>query len=519
VKGFGSGGNNPPLVAVTHLPTGVSVDSASVRSEITDVARRGAAALPGARVADLVDGGPGFVSADRSTTFGYFYPVPEFTGSDPYAKALPTLRAALAQARVAGQPVAVTGATVLASGGASGTNSVLVETILAGLAALIVLAVVFGSLLALLPLLIAIVAIPAAFIGIYTLTYATTVSTIVQNIVALVGLGVAIDYALLVVTRWREERAAGRSNREAVMVAAATAGSSVVFSGITVTVSLAALALTPVPFLRSIGLAGLLVPLMSVAVSTTLLPVILDQAGPRLEWSMTRSVPLLQAAGVAELAPGGAGTTAEAGARISVGRRTPGPSPEETSASRPARASAGAEALRATASGCPRRSPPTGAIRMARTTSDPTVATTLWATTWRAIPVHSRLTVRGELGVRAGCDVDRHPACVPGGHRIDGALHRAEVAVTAGVHGDAAGPGTRGAVFGPEGPRREGESGKDSRVDGNRVGLHARAQAARRQSGPRRKRPPAVSWIAVSSVRDTFLRSPLSDLVYDRGGR
>ncbi len=66
--------------------------------------------------------------------------------------------------------------------------------------------------------------------------------------------------------------------------ASATAGSSVLFSGITVAVSLAALVLTTVPFLRSIGLAGMLIPLISIAVSATLLPVLLDGIGPRLEW-------------------------------------------------------------------------------------------------------------------------------------------------------------------------------------------------------------------------------------------
>ena len=94
----------------------------------------------------------------------------------------------------------------------------------------------------------------------------------------------AIDYALLIVTRWREERGNGLANRAAVLRASATAGRSVLFSGLTVTVSLAALALTTVPFLRSIGLAGLLIPLVSIGVSATLLPVILDALGPRLEW-------------------------------------------------------------------------------------------------------------------------------------------------------------------------------------------------------------------------------------------
>ncbi|MGW5047457.1 MMPL family transporter [Streptomyces griseoluteus] len=290
VRSFGSGGSNDPLIAVVRLPDG-GLESPAGRDGLRKVDGLVRDAAPGARTASALSdtaNASGYMSKDGRTTFVIVYPVPDFTSDDPYTKALPALEKSLAGVRVGGEPVHVTGASVLAAGGSSSGNSVLVETILAGAAALIVLAIVFGSLLALLPLLIAAIAIPTTFVGIYALTYATTMSTLVQNIVALVGLGVAIDYALLVVTRWREEKAAGRANREAVLVSASTAGSSVVFSGITVTVSLAALALTTVPFLRSIGLAGMLIPLISVAVSITLLPVILDAAGSRLEWPRKR---------------------------------------------------------------------------------------------------------------------------------------------------------------------------------------------------------------------------------------
>ena len=243
------------------------------------------AALPGARTASWISTGDrAFVSADGRTTFELLYPVASFASSNPYAIALPRLERAIAGQHVHGAPVRVTGATILSSGGQGVGTSVLAETLLAGLGALVILAVVFGSFIAITPLIIAAVAIPAAFTFIYALTYVTTMSTLVQNIVALVGLGVAIDYALLIVTRWREERGHGLANRAAVLCASATAGRSVLFSGLTVTVSLAALALTTVPFLRSIGLAGLLIPLISIGVSATLLPVILDTLGPRLEW-------------------------------------------------------------------------------------------------------------------------------------------------------------------------------------------------------------------------------------------
>jgi RND superfamily putative drug exporter len=123
------------------------------------------------------------------------------------------------------------------------------------------------------------------------------VSFIVQYLLALIGLGVAIDYSLLVVTRWREDLGRGADsqqgagdqgstgNEEAVVRALATAGRSVLFSGITVAVSLAALIALPVPFLRSVGFTGLLIPLVSVAAALTLLPALLVVAGPKLAWA------------------------------------------------------------------------------------------------------------------------------------------------------------------------------------------------------------------------------------------
>ncbi len=92
------------------------------------------------------------------------------------------------------------------------------ETFFGALGALAVLAFVFASLLAFIPLLIAAVSILSTLLVILGLTYIADVSFIVQFLVSLVGLGVAIDYSLLIVTRWREERAHGRENHEAVVV-------------------------------------------------------------------------------------------------------------------------------------------------------------------------------------------------------------------------------------------------------------------------------------------------------------
>ena len=188
-----------------------------------------------------------------------------------------------------GDQVGVTGIGQLSSGGSSKGPGVLVETIFGGLGALVVLAFVFASFLALVPLLVAIVAIPTTLLVILGLTYVTPVSFVVQFLVALVGLGVAIDYSLLLVTRWREERSLGRSNEEAVVRAMETAGRSVVLSGVTVAIGLLSLIVLPVPFLRSIGIGGMLIPLVSVAVVLTLLPALLGSVGPRWDWPKVRT--------------------------------------------------------------------------------------------------------------------------------------------------------------------------------------------------------------------------------------
>ena len=105
----------------------------------------------------------------------------------------------------------------------------------------------------------------------------------------MIGLGIAIDYALLVVVRWREERQRPDvTNEMAVRNAMQHAGTAVVFSGTTVAISLLALLVLPVPFMRSIGIAGLMIALVSVAVAVTLLPVVLATIGPRFDWPRNR---------------------------------------------------------------------------------------------------------------------------------------------------------------------------------------------------------------------------------------
>src|SRR6185436_19133983 len=100
------------------------------------------------------------------------------------------------------------------SGEDSNGPGVLVEAVVGGIGALLVLAFVFASFLAIIPMFMAIVSIMTTFLLVWGLTAFTDVSPIVQFLVALIGLGVAIDYALLIVVRWREELAHGRTDDE-----------------------------------------------------------------------------------------------------------------------------------------------------------------------------------------------------------------------------------------------------------------------------------------------------------------
>src|SRR3954470_22244952 len=289
---YKTGGETRPLLPIVTLPAGKTVDSPGVRAQLADIDRRAAKAIPAARVASFASTGDrAFVSKDGRTAFAVVYPRPPDSafGDDPISTK--SLRAALRGTTVAGAPVHVTGFDPLFrdTGSDSGGTGLLLEVLLGGLGALVVLGFVFASLMAFLPMLMAIVAIPTTFLAVWSLTTVTEISPIVQFLIGLVGLGLAIDYALLIVVRWREERAHGLEIEDATVRAMETAGRAVVFSGTTVAIGLLALIALPLPFLRSMGYGGLLIPLVSTAVAITLLPVLLVKWGNRLDWPHKRS--------------------------------------------------------------------------------------------------------------------------------------------------------------------------------------------------------------------------------------
>src|SRR3954447_7043872 len=286
IKAYGNGGENAPLVAVVKLPEGTSATSPAVRAQLRGLEGTVRAALPGGRVAGYGSSGDrAFTSSDGRVAFVYaFTPRTDaaFGGNPDAEKAV---RKALKGEEVAGAPVNLTGYDALfaASGEDSGGTGVLLEAVIGGFGALLVLIFVFGSALAFVPIALAISSVLTTFLLLWALTTVTDVSPVVQFLVALIGLGVSIDYALLIVVRWREEHAKGLDNEHAVAAAMETAGRAVVFSGTTVAIGLLALIVLPLPFLRSVGYAGMLIPLVATLAAITLLPAILAGVGPRLD--------------------------------------------------------------------------------------------------------------------------------------------------------------------------------------------------------------------------------------------
>jgi uncharacterized membrane protein YdfJ with MMPL/SSD domain len=149
--------------------------------------------------------------------------------------------------------------------------------------ALAVLAFMLGTLGAIaVPLLFALVSIPVTLGIIWIIAHVMDMAVYVTNIVTLIGLAIAIDYSMLVVFRYREELERHDHPHEALARTMRTAGRATLFSGLTVAIGLALLVLMPLPFMRSMGVGGLLVPLVSIAAAATFLPALLAVMGRKV---------------------------------------------------------------------------------------------------------------------------------------------------------------------------------------------------------------------------------------------
>ncbi|MFF6948572.1 MMPL family transporter [Streptomyces iakyrus] len=175
------------------------------------------------------------------------------------------------QARDSGLTVEAGGTALAAEGGPGGMAEVIGVAIAA-----VVLLITFGSLAAAgLPLLTAVIGVGVSMATILALAGALGLSTTTGTLAMMLGLAVGIDYALFVVSRYREERAKGRTPQEATGLAVGTAGSAVVFAGLTVVIALAGLAVVGIPMLTKMGLAAAGAVVVAVLIALTLVPALL----------------------------------------------------------------------------------------------------------------------------------------------------------------------------------------------------------------------------------------------------
>ena len=241
---FGNGGSNPPTIAVVTVPKGTTVKDQMAK--ITPVFDAIDKALPGTRMVDYAQtNNDVFLTDDGRTTYALVYPKPfeSFTDVGPDVAMKPILAQA---SKDTGFDFGVTGYNLLAQGTDDPEGRACwPRPCSVGSVRWPCCCSCSPRSSRFVPLLIAAVSILTTFTIVLLGTYVTDISFVVQFLIALVGLGVAVDYSLLVVNRWREERAHGRDNHDAVVIAMQYAGHAVVASAGTVAISLCALLVDP----------------------------------------------------------------------------------------------------------------------------------------------------------------------------------------------------------------------------------------------------------------------------------
>ena len=276
-------GNTADIVILVRNPD-VTVDSPAYRSAVAQIE----ANVPQNNVRSIASywttSSPDFVSRDRHATY---LAITE-TDTDTAVDISDYDRLKADAARV-GYPVQV--------GGEEALNAEVTDEVKADIAKaeslsmpilLILLVFVFGSVVsALLPLVIGGIAILGAFTALKLISLATDVSIFSINIVTIMGLGLAIDYGLFMVSRFREELRSGENVQSAVVRTMTTAGRTVTVSAVTIAVSLAGLLIFPQTFLRSMGFGGIAAVMIAALGAITVLPALLAVLGHRVDaWSV-----------------------------------------------------------------------------------------------------------------------------------------------------------------------------------------------------------------------------------------
>ncbi len=275
---------NADLLAIYSLASG-TIDEVEVLSAILPAIETTKADPDVARVTSVYEtGAPMFASADRTKTF---FVVSMHGDDERKAQAYQRLKPML-EASAAGVP----GMTVQ-FGGLAPVNSALYATIEHDLwraelfafpLTALLLVFIFQSLVSTaLPLILGVCSVAFAMVAMRLLLNVTDVSMFAANVISILGLGLAIDYSLFLVSRFREEMARGRSTEDALVTTMSTTGRAVAFSGLTVLASACGLFVFPQMFLRSVAFGGLAVVVGSMVMAMTLLPAMLAVLGPRVD--------------------------------------------------------------------------------------------------------------------------------------------------------------------------------------------------------------------------------------------
>jgi len=268
---------------VFAAPEGQQLSTGANRSVIEQVVTELKQSPEVASVADPFE--EGMVNPAKSVAFvEATYRVPATDLSDASRTALTGI---VDRARAEGLSVEIGGDALEVS-----SSPGLAEVIGVAVAAL-VLVVTFGSFVAAgIPLLTAVLGIGIGIGAITAVTGFVELTSTTPTLALMVGLAVAIDYALFIVSRYRQELTDGREPQEAVGRAVGTAGSAVVFAGLTVVIALAALSVVGIPFLAQMGLAAAGTVAIAVLIALTLLPALLGFAGTRVMGRRTRRQPI-----------------------------------------------------------------------------------------------------------------------------------------------------------------------------------------------------------------------------------
>jgi uncharacterized membrane protein YdfJ with MMPL/SSD domain len=272
-----AGGIDPGDTIVALVSPGADVRSGAGAREVARVAATLRATAGVARVVTPARAGPALVSRDGDSAY---------VVAQPWARADEDAVAARAERRLADDPAVTLGGSVIAdrdTGDIIGADIARAELIAFPILFLLSLLIFRGVVAALLPPLIGGLAILGGMLGLAVANGVTTISTYAINLVIGLGLGLAIDYGLLMVSRYREEIAARGPGRAALGATMRTAGRSVGFSALTVAAALAGLLVFPQGFLRSMGIGGVVVALVAAALSLTVLPAILALLGRRID--------------------------------------------------------------------------------------------------------------------------------------------------------------------------------------------------------------------------------------------